>query len=102
MGKYAVKAESRTFDGIALLKHALVNTTPDITKKYGWRPRGQSTDMEAIQMANTKIDEIRTAFTDWLHAQNDEFKNRLTDQYNDTFNCFVRPNYDGSHQDFRD
>ncbi len=31
--KYAVKAESRTFDGIALLKHALVNTTPDITKK---------------------------------------------------------------------
>jgi N12 class adenine-specific DNA methylase len=57
-------------------------------------------DMEAIQMANTKIDEIRTAFTDWLHAQNDEFKNRLTDQYNDTFNCFVRPNYDGSHQEF--
>lgn len=31
-------------------------------------------DMEAIQMANTKIDEIRTAFTDWLHAQSDEFK----------------------------
>lgn len=56
--------------------------------------------MEAIQMANTKIDEIRTAFTDWLHAQNDEFKTRLTDQYNDTFNCFVRPNYDGSHQEF--
>jgi N12 class adenine-specific DNA methylase len=57
-------------------------------------------DMEAIQMANTKIDEIRTAFTDWLHNQNDEFKNRLSDQYNDTFNCFVRPNYDGTHQGF--
>ena len=56
--------------------------------------------MEAIQMANTKIDEMRKAFTDWLHAQNDEFKQRLTDRYNDTFNCFVRPNYDGSHQDF--
>lgn len=52
-------------------------------------------------MANTKIDEIRTAFTDWLHAQNDDFKTRLTDQYNDTFNCcFVRPNYDGTHQEF--
>ncbi|MGM1430101.1 N-6 DNA methylase [Sphingobacterium lactis] len=99
--KYAVKAESRTFDGIALLKHALVNTTPDITKKINFD--GQEVkvrDMEAIQMANTKIDEIRTAFSEWLHAQNDEFKNRLTDQYNDTFNCFVRPNYDGSHQDF--
>lgn len=30
--KYAVKAQSRTYDGIALLKHALVNTTPDISK----------------------------------------------------------------------
>lgn len=99
--KYAVKAESRTFDGIALLKHALVNTTPDITKKVMVGDQEVKVrDMEAIQMANSKIDEIRTAFTDWLHAQNDEFKNRLTDQYNDTFNCFVRPNYDGSHQDF--
>ncbi|WP_444660119.1 N-6 DNA methylase [Flavobacterium columnare] len=99
--KYAVKAESRTFDGIALLKHALVNTTPDITKKIRIGDQEVKVrDMEAIQMANTKIDEIRTAFTNWLHAQNDEFKNRLTDQYNDTFNCFVRPNYDGTHQEF--
>jgi N12 class adenine-specific DNA methylase len=99
--KYAVKAESRTFDGIALLKHALVNTMPDITKKVMVGDQEVKVrDMEAIQMANTKIDEIRTAFSDWLHAQNAEFKTRLTDQYNDTFNCFVRPNYDGSHQDF--
>ncbi|MFA9188761.1 N-6 DNA methylase [Flavobacterium magnesitis] len=99
--KYAVKAESRTFDGIALFKHALVNTTPDITKKITVGDKEVKVrDMEAIQMANTKIDEIRTALTEWLHAQNDEFKTRLTDQYNDTFNCFVRPNYDGTHQDF--
>lgn len=99
--KYAVKAESRTFDGIALLKHALVNTTPDITKKVMVGDQEVKVrDMEAIQIANTKIDEIRTAFTDWLHAQNDEFKTRLTDKYNDTFNCFVRPNYDGTHQNF--
>ncbi|WP_395763137.1 N-6 DNA methylase [Elizabethkingia anophelis] len=99
--KYAVKAESRTFDGIALLKHALVNTTPDITKKVMVGDQEVKVrDMEAIQMANAKIDEIRTAFSDWLHGQNDEFKKRLTDQYNDTFNCFVRPNYDGSHQEF--
>ena len=99
--KYAVKAESRTFDGVALLKHALVNTTPDITKKVEIDGKEVKVkDMEAIQMANTKIDEIRTAFTDWHHAQNNEFKNRLTDQYNDKFNCFVRPNYDGSHQEF--
>jgi len=99
--KYAVKSESRTFDGIALLKHALVNTTPDITKKIMIDGKeAKVRDMEAIQMANSKIDEIRTAFTDYLRAQNDEFKNRLADQYNDTFNCFVRPNYDGRHQEF--
>ena len=99
--KYAVKSESRTFDGIALLKNALVNTTPDITKKVMIDDKEVKVrDMEAIQMANTKIDEIRTAFTEWLHTQNDEFKKRLTDQYNDTFNCFVRPQYDGSHQEF--
>lgn len=99
--KYAVKSESRTFDGIALLKHGLVNTTPDITKKITVDDKEVKVrDMEAIQMANTKIDEIRTEFTNWLHAQSDAFKTRLTDQYNDKFNCFVRPNYDGSHQDF--
>ena len=99
--KYAVKAQSRTYDGIALLKHALVNTTPDISKTIQVDGKDvKMRDMEAVQMANTKIDEIRTAFTDWLHAQNDEFKTRLTDQYNDTFNCFVRPDYDGSHQEF--
>lgn len=99
--KYAIKSESRTFDGVALLKHALVNTTPDITKTVMIDDREVKVrDMEAIQMANTKIDEIRREFTDWLYAQNDDFKQRLTDKYNDTFNCFVRPQYDGSHQDF--
>ncbi|MBY8963147.1 N-6 DNA methylase [Flavobacterium sp. D11R37] len=99
--KYALKTQSRTYDGIALLKHALVNTTPDITKKVMIAGNEVKVrDMEAIQMANTKIDEIRKAFTDWLYTQNDEFKERLTDKYNDTFNCFVRPQYNGSHQDF--
>jgi N12 class adenine-specific DNA methylase len=99
--KYAVKSQSRTFDGITLLKHALVNTTPDITKKVMLGDQEVKVrDMEAIQMANTKIDEIRKAFSEWLYAQNDEFKSRLTDKYNDTFNYFVRPQYNGSHQDF--
>lgn len=99
--KYAVKAQSRTFDGIALFKHALVNTIPDITKQVKIDGNDVKVrDMEAIQVANTKIDEIRVAFNEWLHVQNDEFKKRLTDQYNDTFNCFVRPQYNGSHQEF--
>ncbi len=31
--KYNVKSESRNYDGIALFKHAMLNTTPKITKK---------------------------------------------------------------------
>ncbi|MBL7706798.1 MAG: N-6 DNA methylase [Taibaiella sp.] len=99
--KYAVKGERRTLDGISLLKNALVNTTPNIKKTIVDGDKEYKVmDMEAIQMANTKIDEIRSAFIEWLHAQSYEFKQRLTDQYNDTFNCFVRPNYNGIHQEF--
>jgi N12 class adenine-specific DNA methylase len=99
--KYAVKTEHRIFDGIALLKHALVNTTPDITKKVSIGDQEvKNRDMESIQMANAKIDEIRRAFSSWLQVQDEVFKATITDQYNDTFNCFVRPHYDGTHQDF--
>jgi len=103
--QYAVKAQSRTFDGIALMKHALHNTSPDITKKVNKMIDGEMKevkvrDSESIQLANSKIDEIRNGFTDWLHGQSQEFKDRLADKYNRTFNCFVRPDYDGSHQEF--
>jgi N12 class adenine-specific DNA methylase len=56
--------------------------------------------MDAIQMANGKIDEIRHEFTDWLYQQDDNFKRELTGRYNELFNCHVRPYYDGSHQTF--
>ncbi|AZB25082.1 MULTISPECIES: N-6 DNA methylase [Bacteroidota] len=100
--KYAIKSESRTFDGLNLLRHALVNTTPDITKTE-YLADGTAIkvkDMDAIQMANGKIDEIRNEFTDWLYQQDEGFKNELTARYNDLFNCHVRPYYDGSHQTF--
>lgn len=99
--QYAVKGESRTFDGVALMRHALHDTTPDITKTI--RLDGKETkvrDGEAIQLANTKIDEMRNSFSEWLREQTPEFKDRLADMYNRTFNCFVRPKYDGSHQTF--
>lgn len=99
--KYAIRSKSRTFDGIALMKHALVNTTPEITKKVMVRDKEMKVrDGEAIQAANVKIDEIREAFTEWLQAQNREFKERLTTRYNTKFNCFVRPRYEGSLQTF--
>ena len=99
--KYAVKSQSRIFNGLALMKHALVNTSPDITKSMiVGDTEVRVRDSEAIQMANAKIDEIRKGFSEWLSEQSPEFKDRLSNLYNRKFNCFVRPDYNGSHQTF--
>ena len=103
--EFCVRGYYRTYDGMNLLKHALHNTVPDIKKSAGKDENGNDIkvpDNEAIQLANTKIDEIRNGFSDWLEAQSPEFKKKLVDLYNDKFNCFVRPQYDGSHQTFPD
>ena len=103
--QYAVDGEFRHYSGLHLMKHALHNTTPYITKKVRKLIDGKWQDVkvrdgEKIQLANTKIDEIRSGFTEWLHDQTPEFKERLADTYNRKFNCFVRPKYDGSHLTF--
>ena len=103
--QFAVKGYYKRYDGMNLLKHALHNTVPDIYKSIGKDDNGNDIkvrDSEAIQLANAKIDEIRTGFTEWLEAQSPEFKKRLADMYNRKFNCYVRPKYDGSHQTFPD
>ena len=101
--EFCVRGYYRVYDGMSLLKHALHNTVPDIKKSIGKDDDGHDIkvpDNEAIQLANTKIDEIRNGFSGWLEAQSPEFKEKLVDLYNDKFNCFVRPQYDGSHQTF--
>ena len=103
--EFCVRGYYRTYDGMSLLKHALHNTVPDIKKSAGKDENGNDIkvpDNEAIQLANTKIDEIRNGFSEWLEAQSPEFKEKLVNLYNDKFNCFVRPQYDGSHQTFPD
>lgn len=103
--EFCVRGHYRTYDGMNLLKHALHNTVPEIKKCIGQDENGHEIkvpDAEAIQLANSKIDEIRNGFTEWLEAQSPEFKEQLVDMYNRKFNCFVRPHYDGSHQTFPD
>lgn len=107
--KFGVKSESQLFNGIHLMKNALLNTTPNITKtvdvldkETGEMKKAKVPDGEAIQLANSKIDEIRNGFSEWLNDRPQEYKDKLTDLYNRKFNCFVRPQYDGSHQTFPD
>ncbi|MDC7217708.1 MAG: N-6 DNA methylase, partial [Spirochaetales bacterium] len=99
--KFCVRSQNRSYNGMALLKHALLNTTPNITKTITIDDKEVKVpDNEAIQMAGSKIDEIREGFTNWLYEQSPEFKQRLAGLYNNKFNCFVRPEYKGSHQSF--
>ena len=103
--EYCIRGYYRTYDGMALLKHALHNTEPDIKKSIGKDDAGNDIkvpDAVAMQQAHTKIEEIRNGFPEWLNKQSPEFKEKLTDLYNRKFNCYVRPKYDGSHQTFPD
>ena len=83
--EFCVKGYYRTYDGMSLLKHALHNTVPDIKKSIGKDDDGHDIkvpDNEAIQLANTKIEEIRNRFSEWLEAQSPEFKEKLVDPNN--------------------
>jgi len=100
--EYAVTPKSnRPTYGQTLLEHALENTAPfytyeiDLGGKTIRRP-----DNEAIQLAHQKIESIRTQFTEWLNDLPPADKQYLTDLYNDTFNCYVLREYDGSHLTF--
>ena len=96
--QYAVQGQFRMYDGLSLLQYALYNTTPTINKEG---PAGEKLlDNEATQLAATKIEQIRTAFVEWLPQQSAELKQSLTQRYNQLFNCFVKPGFDGTHQQF--
>ena len=108
--QYAVKSEVTDLDGMDLLVHALQNTCPKMMR-YIRDSRGRKMqndrgdylkeeDHEKTQLANTKVEEIRQGYADWLQRQSREFKEHLADIYNRKFNCFVKPKYDGSHQTF--
>ena len=74
---------------------------PEITKEvYRNGDKVRVPDEEAIQEAATKIQEIRSNFNQWLDARPLEVRDELVRTYNERFNCYVRPAYDGSAQTF--
>ncbi|MCD7907673.1 MAG: hypothetical protein LUH04_08335 [Clostridium sp.] len=103
LNKYAVKGQRRTYHGIHLLKYALLDTRPDITKKI--QVNGEEVtvkDAEVTQLVNSKIEEIRNNFREWLREQSNDLKDSITNAYNRIFNCSVKPQFDGSFQTFPD
>lgn len=111
--KYAVSPEAgNDLNGIELFIHGLHNSCPKLYKYkrnanggYVYNEKYEKEkveDPEKTQLANTKIEEIRAAFVDWLQRQPKEERDKLADVYNRRFNCFCKPKYDGSHQTFPD
>lgn len=109
--QYAINPEvGNPLDGMDLLTHALHNSCPKLMRykrdSQGYKVRDanydyiKEEDPEKTQLANTKIEEIRQAYVDWLQKQPKDFREKLADVYNRRFNCFVKPKYDGSHQTF--
>lgn len=110
MTQYRVGSECSEHNGIDLFVYALQDACPKM-----WRYKRDSDgskvsdgksgylkeeDPQKTQLAQSKVSEIRNAWVDWLVEQPKDVKDELARQYNEKFNCFVKPRYDGSHQSF--
>lgn len=100
--EFAVRASHRTYTGLDLLRYALLDTVPNITKTIQ-DSEGRETkvrDSERIRLASQKIDTIRNGFTDWMRELPDTDKTVIEDTYNRLYNSEVKQKYDGSHMKF--
>ena len=100
--EYAVTTKNgRTTYGNTLLEHALENTTPFYTYEVDLGDKTiRVPDNEAIQLAHQKIESIRNNFGSWLKDLPENDKKGLEELYNQTFNCYVLREYNGSHLSF--
>ena len=108
--QYHVESECSSRDGLDLFLNALQDTCPKMWK-YKRDADGskildakgsyvKEEDPMKTQLAQSKVSEIRNAWVDWLTRQPKDVKDNLAREYNEKFNCFVKPHYDGSHQRF--
>jgi len=100
--EYAITPKNeRPMYGYTLLEHALENTAPYFTYEIeAGDKKIRVPDNEAIQLAHQKIEAIREAYGRWLSELPPADKQALTNLYNDTYNCYVLRQYDGSHLTF--
>jgi N12 class adenine-specific DNA methylase len=93
--------DGRRMYGDKLLEHALENTTPFFTYEVDLGEKKiRVPDNEAIQLGHQKVESIRNSFLEWLKELPVKEKKELENLYNDTFNCYVLREYDGSHLQF--
>ena len=101
--EFAVTPKSgKVMYGATTMEHALENTAPYFTYTVQG-PDGKDIrlpDNDATQLAHHKIEAIRNGFADWLRQLPAPDKKNIEQLYNDTFNCYVLREYNGSHLSF--
>lgn len=100
--EYSVQPkDGRRMFGDKLLEHALENTTPFFSYEVDLGDKTiRVPDNDAIQLGHQKVEAIRNSFVEWLKELPEAEKTELVNLYNDTFNCYVLREYDGSHLQF--
>lgn len=100
--EFAIEPKSgRKMYGGILLENAFENTTPFFTYEIQTSDGTiRRPDNEATQLANEKIESLRTKFTAWMRELPEAEKKFIGGLYNRTYNCYVLREYDGSHLTF--
>lgn len=102
--KYGVKTANRYYNAQAVLRFAMLDIMPNMTKNFITEDGNEVKipDKEGIQKMNSAIEEIRGTFKDWLKTIHQQNKEELEIIYNNRFNNTVKTLYDGSYQKFPD
>jgi N12 class adenine-specific DNA methylase len=101
--KYSVKSYSHYYSHTDVLRFALLDTIPEMTKTiYDGTTKITVPDTEGIEKMNAAILTMQNDWINWCNNLNLQQKNYLENIYNIKFNCFVRSEFDGSFQIFPD
>jgi N12 class adenine-specific DNA methylase len=74
----------------------ILNGKPTVITRVSEKDGKREVHAEATALAAAKAEEIKTKWGEWIFSDQ-ERRERLTRFYNDNFNNYVDPNYDGSH-----
>lgn len=95
--EWGVVSDDKRYTGWDILGYALKDSCPVITKTIG---ETKVKDTRTMRMVQRKIDEMRERFVSFMHstAITEKLRTRIATLYNETMNCYVRHQFDGSHQ----
>jgi N12 class adenine-specific DNA methylase/tRNA1(Val) A37 N6-methylase TrmN6 len=101
---YAVKTASyQTYNGVEVLTHAMLSTTPAITKKiYVGEKTINVPDTDAIQLFKNKTDVFKLEFKKFIATLSLEDKTALSKIYHEKFRATISAPSDGHHLKFKD